>query len=119
MGKIAKRLARNQQVAQVSSAEGQLQFTFVFDGRRHVHTHRLSASEVASMKELAERHGVGSVHSATIKMAIKCAGILGENMIAKAMLAYMKARNIPDFPDQPEQQTTVFGTGLQPEESSQ
>lgn len=109
MGKIAKKLASLQKHKVANGNEGLLKFEFTFNGERVTHTHRLSESEIAGIKDITRRNGMAGVHSVVVKMAIKCAGVLGENMIAKAVLAFMKKEGIPDEGLAPKQEdATVF-----------
>lgn len=79
--------------------EGLLYFSFVFNGKRYVKQHTLSEFETSHMKDMLRQHGHQAIDQLVFNMAIKGAGILGENMVAHAALDFLKELGLMDVAD--------------------
>lgn len=75
--------------------EGKLVVSFTFDGRIYQRQHSLTAFEIKKMKEHLNLVGDQAANEMVWKMAIKCAGVFGENVLAQSALDYLKVHKIP------------------------
>jgi hypothetical protein len=70
--------------------EGKIKVSFTFDGVTYVNTHQMTGQELKHMKDLCVEFGDDAADQMIWKVAIRGMGLVGENIMAKAGLAYVK-----------------------------
>lgn len=94
MGKASNRRKQSKLLANTLE-EGKLVVYFTFDGKEYKRQHSLTAFEIRKMKEHLHQVGDQAANELVWKMAIKCAGVFAENVLAQSALDYLKVHKIP------------------------
>lgn len=79
---------RKQQRAQLLNTEGTFKVSFVFDGKERSYVHQFNAAELQHMKDLCAEHGDAARDQVVWRGAVKVAGMLAENALARSALEY-------------------------------
>lgn len=89
----------------ISKDEGLLSFSFAFNGKKYLETHKLSAGDIRLLRRDAEEFGEESVNSTVMRLTFGTGKALAEAAIARAMMEYIVEHHKPAVV---EQQKTVF-----------
>lgn len=83
-------MSKQRPAMKLPTNEGTIFVSFVFDGITYTNRHQLTASEMRHMKDLCRSHGDTAADQMIWKVAIRGTGMVAENIMAKAALAYIK-----------------------------
>jgi len=85
----SKQLAKNKKI-ELAKNGGLIRVSFTFDGKEHVHTHRLTQQEMEKQQELLREFGVDAFSTAMLRVSIWGASRLGEHVVTEAFKDYAR-----------------------------
>lgn len=88
---LTKRQRRALDQAHHERNGGLIQVSFTFNGKKHMESHRLSASELAAQATMLKQHGLRALEeSSVVQMAVTSARLLGHHVVTEAFKEFIR-----------------------------